>query len=82
MTHEELLRRILIDPNVCHGKPRIRGHRVWVSVVLGMLEGAVSHEAFLAEYPFLEEADILACLAYANELAAGRFVDVRRGEAA
>jgi len=82
MTHEDLLRRIVIDPNVCHGKPCIRGHRIWVSVVLGMLEGAMSHQTILAEYPFLEESDILACLAYANEIAAGRFVDVTSGEAA
>jgi hypothetical protein len=37
MTHEELLRRISIDPNVCFSKPCIRGHRIWVSLILDFL---------------------------------------------
>ncbi|MGA7124600.1 MAG: DUF433 domain-containing protein, partial [Polyangiaceae bacterium] len=44
VTHEELLARITIDPAVCHGRPCIRGHRIWVGLVLGMLEGDMREE--------------------------------------
>lgn len=77
-THEDLLARITIDPAVCHGKPCIRGHRIWVGLVLGMLEGGMREEEILAEYPSLESADIRACLAYASELTRVRFVDLPR----
>jgi uncharacterized protein (DUF433 family) len=76
MKHEELLARITIDPAVCHGKPCIRGHRIWVGLVLGMLEGGMREEEILVEYPGLEPADIRACLAYASELTRVRFVDL------
>jgi uncharacterized protein (DUF433 family) len=78
VTHEELLKRITIDPAVCHGKPCIRGLRIWVGLVLGMLEGGMTEGEILAEYPELEPTDIRACLAYATELANGRFVDLSR----
>jgi uncharacterized protein (DUF433 family) len=67
VTHEELLARITINPAVCHGKPCIRGHRIWVGLVLGMLEGGMRQDEILSEYPSLEPADIQACLAYASE---------------
>lgn len=76
MTHEELLERITIDPAVCHGKPCIRGLRIWVGLVLGMLEAGMDEQRILAEYPDLEPADLRACLAYAAELARTRFVDL------
>jgi uncharacterized protein (DUF433 family) len=76
MTHEELLERITIDPAVCHGKPCIRGLRIWVGLVLEMLEAGVDEQRILAEYPDLEPADIRACLAYAAEIARTRFVDL------
>jgi uncharacterized protein (DUF433 family) len=76
VTHEELLARITIDPAVCHGKPCIRGHRIWVGLVLGLLEGGMREEEILVEYPSLEPADIRACLAYASELTRVRFVDL------
>jgi uncharacterized protein (DUF433 family) len=82
MSHEELLRRITVDPAVCHGKPCIRGHRIWVSLILGMLEGGMTYQQILDEYPSLEVADILACIAYANELSSGKFVDLAGGNAA
>jgi uncharacterized protein (DUF433 family) len=78
MTHEELLARITIDPAVCHGKPCIRGRRIWVGLVLGMLEGGMREEDILVEYPSLEPTDIRACLAYASELTRVRFVDLPR----
>ena len=76
MTHDELLGRITMDPAVCHGKPCIRGHRIWVGLVLGLLEAGVSEGEILAEYPVLELADLRACLAYASELARTRLVDL------
>ncbi len=76
MTHEALLARITTDPAVCHGKPCIRGQRIWVGLVLGMLEAGVSEGEILDNYPSLEPDDIRACLAYAAELARARFVDL------
>jgi len=69
MTREELLQRIVVDPNLCFGKPCIRGHRIWVALILDLLASGMSVEDILREYPQLEEADIRACLAYAAEMA-------------
>lgn len=76
LTHDELLRRISIDPAVCFGKPCIRGHRVWVSLILDLLASGESIRAVLEQYPTLEEADVLACIAYGAEMTRERFVDV------
>ena len=76
MTNEELLQRITIDPKVCFGKPCIRGHRIWVSLVLDFLAHGATTAEILKDYPQLEEADILACLAYGAEMARERFVAV------
>ena len=57
--------RITADPEVCGGKPCIRGMRVRVSNVVGLLVGGMSRESILADYPYLEAADIDAALAYA-----------------
>jgi uncharacterized protein (DUF433 family) len=64
MTRDELLSRISIDPKVCFGKPCIRGHRVWVSLILDLLASGWSTEQILAEYPGLTQEDVLACIAY------------------
>ena len=69
MTREELLSRIWIDPKRCFGKPCIRGHRIWVSLILDMLASGMKTPEILQEYPQLEEADILACIAYRVALA-------------
>jgi uncharacterized protein (DUF433 family) len=76
MTNEELLQRITIDPKVCFGRPCIRGHRIWVSLVLDLLAQGASRAQILQDYPQLEEADIMACLAYGAEMARERFVEV------
>lgn len=65
MTRDELLQRISIDPNICFGKPCIRGHRIWVSLILDFLASGMTAQQILLHYPQLEEADILACSAYA-----------------
>jgi len=74
MTREELLKRISIDPNVCFGKPCIRGHRIWVSLVLDLLASGRSIEDVLADYPGLCREDVLACIAYGAEMSRERYV--------
>ena len=60
--------RITIDPNICHGKPCIRGLRYPVTMILELLAAGMSHAEILADYPDLEEDDIRACLQYAARL--------------
>ncbi len=57
--------RITIDPNVCGGRPCIRGMRIRISDILGMLATGASREEILEDYPYLEAADIAAALDYA-----------------
>ena len=60
-----LLDRITIEVGKCGGHPCIRGLRVRVTDILGLLGAGASHEEVLEDYPFLEESDILAALEYA-----------------
>ena len=76
MTREELLQRIWIDPRRCFGKPCIRGHRIWVSLILDMLAGGSTVAEILEDYPGLVEADIQACIAYGAEMSRERYVTV------
>ncbi len=76
MERNELLGRISIDPRVCFGKPCIRGHRIWVSLVLDLLASGLSVEEVIQEYPQLSREDVLACVAYGAEMSRERFVDV------
>ena len=59
-----MLDRITILPDLCNGKPTIRGHRLTVRTVLEHLAAGDSPEDLLEAFPFLEKEDILACLAY------------------
>ena len=59
-----LLHRITINPEICHGKPTIRNTRYMVVGILEYLAGGDSIETILAEFPELEREDILACLQY------------------
>jgi uncharacterized protein (DUF433 family) len=81
MTREELLSRITIDPKICFGKPCIRGHRIWVSLILDLLASGMSSEEILDDYPGIEEADVRACIAYGAEMARERYVEVPLGDA-
>ena len=76
MTHEQLLQHIWIDPARCGGKPCVRGHRIWVSLVLDLLADGETIEAILENYPGLTRKDIQACIAYGSEMARERFVDI------
>ena len=68
MNESNLLQRITINPQIFGGKPIIRGHRLAVEHVLGMLAAGDTVETLLEGYPWLEKEDVLACLAYAHRL--------------
>ncbi|MBL8204364.1 MAG: DUF433 domain-containing protein [Blastocatellia bacterium] len=63
-----LLDRITIDPEICHGKPTIRGLRYPVDTILELLSAGMTSEEILADYEDLELEDILAVLQYATRL--------------
>lgn len=79
MTQNNLLSRISIDSNICFGKPCIRGHRIWVSLILDFLASGMTLEELLEEYPGIEREDVLACIAYGAELARD-YVEIPLGE--
>ena len=63
------MERITINPNICHGKPTIRGLRYPVESILELMASGMTHEEILNDYEDLEEADLLACLEFAAQLA-------------
>jgi uncharacterized protein (DUF433 family) len=67
-SERELLDRITINPRIFGGKPIVRGRRLAVEHVLGMLAAGDTIETLLEGYPWLERADVLACIAYAHRL--------------
>jgi len=74
MLHDNLLSRITVDPELCHGKPCIRGLRYPVESILEYLAGGDSVEQVLAEFPDLERDDILACLEFSRRMLAAKSV--------
>lgn len=64
----DLLQRITLNQDICHGKPTIRNKRYPVEMILDLLSADMTHPEILADYPALEEDDIRACLAYASRL--------------
>ncbi len=70
----DLLHRITINPQVCHGKPTIRNTRHTVEGILEYLAGGDSTDDILKEFPELEKEDILACLSFATKSI--RFKDI------
>ena len=68
MDETDLLRRITVNPEIFGGKPILRGRRLAVEHVLGMLAAGDSPEVILEGYPWLEVEDIRACLVYARRL--------------
>lgn len=68
MDEQKLLERITVNPAIFGGKPIIRGRRLAVEHVLGMLAAGDKAEEILVAYPWLEADDIRACLAYAHRL--------------
>ncbi|MBS0183392.1 MAG: DUF433 domain-containing protein [Nitrospira sp.] len=74
MSRDNLLSRITVDPELCHGKPCIRGLRYPVESILEYLAGGDSVEQVLAEFPDLERDDILACLEFSRKILAAKSV--------
>lgn len=72
----DLLARITVNPEIFGGKPIIRGRRLAVEHVLGMLAAGDTLETLLAEYPWLEPEDVRACLLYARRVVGHERVDV------
>lgn len=66
---QEILKRITIDPEICHGKPTIRGLRYPVDNMLELMASGMTTEELLSDYPDLEKEDFLACINYAAKLA-------------
>jgi uncharacterized protein (DUF433 family) len=79
MTRKKLHLRISIDPNICFWKPCIKGHRIWVSLILDLLASGTTTQEIREEYPGLEEADVLACIAYGTEMSRERYIDIPLG---
>ncbi len=71
-----LLERISVDPNICFGRPCIRGTRIWVSLVLDFLASGMTVAEILAEYPQLTDEDVRAAIAYGAEMSRTRYVEI------
>ena len=70
------LDRISINPNVCFGKPCIKGTRIWVSLILDFMANGETDEEILAAYPQLKPEDLRAAIAYGAEVARERVIPV------
>lgn len=68
MSESQLLSRITLDPEVCHGKPCIRGLRYPVETILELLSSGMTFEEVLEDYEDLEREDLQAALVYATQL--------------
>ena len=66
--------RITIDPEICHGKPCVRGMRWPVEVVLDLMLSEMTHDEILEDHPELEKEDLLTSLEYAKLLVSGKLM--------
>lgn len=82
MDEQKLLGRITVNPKIFGGKPIIRGRRLAVEHVLGMLAAGDSYDVLLQGYPWLEQEDIQACLLYARRLVGHERIEPLRMEPA
>ena len=82
MDEQELLERITVSPYILGGKPVIRGRRLAVEHVLGMLAAGDTPELLLQGYPWLEKEDIQACLVYARRMVGHERIERLKIEAA
>lgn len=74
MERSDLLARITIDPEVCNGRPTIRGKRITAQTILEFLSAGESREEVLRQYPSLEPEDIDASIAFAAWLMGHSYV--------
>jgi len=75
MHEEDLLKRITFNPSIFGGKPIIRGMRIAVEHIIGMLAAGSTIEEILEGYPFLEREDIQACLIYAHRVVSNERIE-------
>lgn len=69
-----LLERITIDPNICHGKPSIRGMRWTVEMIIDLLGSGMTNDEIIEDHPELENEDILASLKFAKMYLSGQSI--------
>jgi uncharacterized protein (DUF433 family) len=82
MDEQVLLKRITVNPKIFGGKPIIRGRRLAVEHILGMLAAGDTAETILQGYPWLEKEDIQACLVYARRLVGHERIELWSSEPA
>ena len=75
------LDRIVVNSNICFGKPCIKGTRIWVSLILDFLSNGMGVREIIEEYPQLTEKDIYAAIAYGAEMSREHFVEITMGAA-
>lgn len=68
MNNNELIKRIVIDPAICHGKPVVRGLRYPVQSILELLASGMTNDEILEDYEDLEKEDLIACLLFAAKM--------------
>jgi uncharacterized protein (DUF433 family) len=73
----DLLKRITVDSDICHGKPTIRGSRIMVKTILELLSSGMTNQEILEDYPKLESDDIWACLTFATRLVDFRSINLQ-----
>ena len=73
---KSLFDRISIDPNICGGKPVIRGTRIWVSNILDLLSNGCSYDEILSNYPGISNEDLSSCIKFAAYLSRVNLVDL------
>jgi uncharacterized protein (DUF433 family) len=76
MDRDALLKRVSVDPNVCFGRPCIRGTRIWVSLIVDNLAAGISEAELLEEYPQLKLEDIRGALFFAAEMTRERIIPI------
>lgn len=75
MQNDKLLERITINPKIFGGKPIVRGMRISVEMILGLLAQGTTIEEILEDYPDLEREDVLACITYAHAVLANESLE-------
>ncbi len=70
MIDDELLARVQVDPEVCAGRPHIRGTRIYIAIILDALTQGLKPRQIIEHYPCLELDDIRAAVGYASQIAA------------
>jgi len=75
MQNDKLLERITINPKIFGGKPIVRGMRISVEMILGLLAQGTTIEEILEDYPDLEREDALACITYAHAVLANESLE-------